>query len=129
MAAGAGLLLLATVVTALHFVIVFGYTALNRKLTGGDWTATGVKVIYEDGRGVLRDILASCTARGWSITSMTAESGTNTGLALMDTNDPTPQQLVTVKLELTGPRATDATTALGEVSGVMHVEQRQDDED
>jgi putative Mg2+ transporter-C (MgtC) family protein len=131
MAAGAGLPLLASAVTALHFVIVFGYTALNRKLTGVDWAAAGVRIIYEDGRGVLRDILASCTARGWSITSLTADGGTitDTALALMETDDPPPRRLVTVRLQLSGPRATDAASALSEIAGVVHIEQHQDDED
>ena len=55
MAAGAGLPLLASVVTALHFVIV-GRAATRPRL----------RIIHENGRGLPRHILASCTVRGWS---------------------------------------------------------------
>jgi putative Mg2+ transporter-C (MgtC) family protein len=129
MAAGAGLPLLAGVVTALHFVIVFGYKALNRLLPGADRAVAGFSVIYEDGRGVLRDLLATCTARGWSITSLTAGGGAvlDDAQALVEADNPELRRLVAVTLELAGPSATDAATALGVVAGVVHVEQRQDD--
>ncbi|MGH3514877.1 MAG: MgtC/SapB family protein [Pseudonocardiaceae bacterium] len=131
MAAGAGLPLLAGVVTALHFVIVFGYTALSRRLLGADRTVACFSVVYEDGRGVLRDVLATCTARGWSITSLTTDGSAFPADAqtLIAAGNPAPRELVTVTLELSGPSATDAVTALGVIAGVVHIEQRQDDED
>lgn len=131
MAAGAGLPLLAGVVTALHFVIVFGYTALSRRLLGADRTVAGFSVVYEDGRGVLRDLLATCTARGWSITSLTTDGSAfpTDAQTLIAAGNSAPRELVTVTLELSGPSATDAATALGVIAGVVHIEQRQDDED
>lgn len=131
MAAGAGLPLLAGVVTALHFVIVFGYTALSRRLPGDHRAAVGFSVVYEDGRGVLRDLLATCTSRGWSITSLTVDTSAvpSEAQALLEGDYPTPRELVTVTLELSGPSATDAATALGLVAGVIHIKQCQDDKD
>lgn len=131
MAAGAGLPLLAGVVTALHFVIVFGYTALSRQLPGADRAAAGFNIIYEDGCGVLRDLLATCTARGWSITSLTVDGNIvpADAQAVIEAGHPAPRGLVTVTLELSGPSAPDAATAIGVVAGVVHVRQRQDDED
>lgn len=131
MAAGAGLPVLAGVVTALHFLIMFGYTVLNRRLPGADRATAGFSVVYEDGRGVLRDLLTACTARGWSITLLTAEGSTvpADAQALIRADDAAPRRLVTVTLELWGPGATNAAAALGAVVGVVRVEQRQDEGD
>jgi putative Mg2+ transporter-C (MgtC) family protein len=123
MAAGAGLTMLACAVTALHFVIVFGYTALSRSLPWADRVAAGFTVIYEEHRGVLRDLLAVCTARGWSITSLTTTALSE------DARDPTPQRLVSITLDLWGPGAIHAAAVLGEIAGVLHVERRQDEGD
>jgi len=127
MAAGAGLPLLAAVVTALHFVIVLGYTPLGRRLTGKDRAVVGFSVIYEDGRGILRELLGACTAHGWSITSLVAESPAAD--ALRGDDEPSPQRLVTLALELSGVGSTNAAATLGEIDGVVSVQRRDDEED
>jgi len=127
MAAGAGLPLLAAVVTALHFVIVLGYTPLGRRLTGKDRAVVGFSVIYEDGRGILRELLGACTAHGWSITSLVAESPAAD--ALRGDDEPSPQRLVTLVLELSGVGSTNAAATLGEIDGVVSVQRRDDEED
>lgn len=66
MAAGAGLWLLAIVVTVLHFIIVFGYTLLTRFLTNLD-TEIDVDVGYRTGTGTLRDLLQEATTAGWRV--------------------------------------------------------------
>jgi putative Mg2+ transporter-C (MgtC) family protein len=131
MAAGAGLPLLAGVVTALHFVIVLAYTPLGRRLPNLDRATATFKVVYEDGRGVLRDLVASCTAHGWSLTSLTAETGpvSDGPRAVLSSDLPTPSRLVTVALELSGRGATGAGAALGVIDGVLQVEQYLDDEE
>jgi len=48
--------------TALHFVIVLGYTPLSRHLPRPNQRASHVRVVYNDGQGVLRQLLAECTA-------------------------------------------------------------------
>ncbi|GAA0608539.1 MgtC/SapB family protein [Sporichthya brevicatena] len=67
MAAGAGLPLLACLVTLLHFVVVFGYTALSRQLPGSRSTIVHLTVRYTDGQGVLRRVLENATAAGWTV--------------------------------------------------------------
>lgn len=67
MAAGAGLWLLALVVTALHFVIAYGLTGLARRLRGGQESQLQLEVVYADGRGLLRDLLQAVTSSGWSV--------------------------------------------------------------
>lgn len=130
MAAGAGLVLLAAVVTALHFVIVLGYTTLIRRMPGADRAATGFRIIYEDGRGVLRDVLTACTERGWSVTSLAA-SGTavSDDLQALLADNSGPRRLVGVALELSGSGAANAAVTLAMVDGVVRVKRHDDESD
>jgi len=113
MACGAGLAILALAVTAAHFVVVFVYPTLAARLPRSRYLRFGLRVVYEDGRGILRDILAESTRLGFTI----ARVGT--------------QQLerevrgvsaVAVTLELQGQPTTDPlTAALSELGGVLEV--------
>jgi putative Mg2+ transporter-C (MgtC) family protein len=69
MACGAGLALLAIVVTAMHFVVVLGYTALTARFPRG----SGLRIVYADGRGILRDVMAEATRRGFAVVSVSTE--------------------------------------------------------
>lgn len=73
MAAGAGLLLLACTVTALHFVIVVGFMPLARRLTARLSGAIRVHVVYEEGRSVMSQLLQACERRGWQLTELAAD--------------------------------------------------------
>lgn len=75
MAAAAGLWLLALVVTALHFIAVFGFTALAKHLPGGRDTAAQLQVLYLDGHGVLRSILAAVTEQKWQLYGIVPQPG------------------------------------------------------
>ncbi|MFT4081934.1 MAG: MgtC/SapB family protein [Nocardioides sp.] len=70
-AAGAGLPVLAVGTTVLYFVAVPGYTWLVRRLPGSRLSPSDIRVAYHDGRGVLRDLLAECTARGFVVSHLT----------------------------------------------------------
>jgi putative Mg2+ transporter-C (MgtC) family protein len=67
MAAGAGLPVLAVATTVGYFAVVYGFTPLSAYLRRTQPRARYLEVIYEDGRGLLRQILSTCTARGWVI--------------------------------------------------------------
>lgn len=67
MAAGAGLWLLALVVTALHFVVVYGYTALIARLPGRRLGHANLEIVYAEGRGLLRTLVEDSTRAGWRI--------------------------------------------------------------
>ena len=67
MACGAGLWLLALVVTGGHFVVVLGYPSLAAKLPRSRYLAFGLRVVYEDGRGILRDVLNESTRLGFAV--------------------------------------------------------------
>ena len=71
MAAGAGLPLLAVLVTAGHFVIVYGFTPLARRLSRRVPGTHRVRLTYRDGEGVLRRALAVCTGRGFVVRELT----------------------------------------------------------
>jgi putative Mg2+ transporter-C (MgtC) family protein len=67
MAAGAGLWLLALVVTVLHFAVAYGFTPISRHLPGGLVAHETIVVTYPDGHGTLREVLQSITTAGWAI--------------------------------------------------------------
>lgn len=67
MACGAGLPLLAIFVTAGHFVVVTLFPYLERKLPKSRWTPARLHVCYQDGRGILREILVVCTQLEFSV--------------------------------------------------------------
>jgi putative Mg2+ transporter-C (MgtC) family protein len=73
MAAGAGLLLLASAVVALHFVSALAFNELERQLTARLRGTVRVHIIYESGRGVLRELLRTCGQRKWQLTELDAD--------------------------------------------------------
>lgn len=112
MAAGAGLWVLALLVTGLHFVIVFGFTGLSRRLAGVTDTAVQVDVAYLDGRGVLRQLLDALTREGWRIGRLVGR-GTVVDRGV---------DVVSVRMELVGRAGADHVIAsLGAVEGVRDV--------
>ena len=123
MAAGAGLPLLALLVTGLHFVIVLGYTPLGRVIATRGQAERSFAITYEDGRGVLRDLLAACTDRAWTVSSLAIISHPP------DTAEPGEHRLVTVGLSLTGPGAVAAASLLGAIEGVVRIDSGDEDDD
>jgi putative Mg2+ transporter-C (MgtC) family protein len=127
MAAGAGLPLLALLVTGLHFVIVLAYTPLGRVIATRGHAERGYTITYQDGRGVLRELLAACTTHSWTVNSL-AIVGRRREDEIADSGS-VEDQLVTVGLSLRGPGAVDAATTLGAISGVVRVDAGEDEED
>lgn len=70
-AAGAGLLLLAALVTAMHFVVTFFFPLVTSRLPHLAPAGALVRVSYEDGRGVLRDVATAVTRSGFAIEEVT----------------------------------------------------------
>ena len=73
MACGAGLPLLAIAVTCANFVVIFGFPFLERQLPKSRWTPFSLQVSYQDGRGILRDILIVCTHQDFAVTGVQVE--------------------------------------------------------
>ena len=116
MACGAGLVVLALAATAGHFIVVFVYPPLARALPRSRYVGFAIHVVYEDGRGILRDVLRHCTEAGFSIAEVTTHRLEH---------DVAGFDAVAVELEVQGqPFIEPLTTALEDVSGVLEVASR-----
>jgi putative Mg2+ transporter-C (MgtC) family protein len=113
MACGAGLAMLAVVVTAAHFVVVFLYPRLAAALPQSRYVTFGGRVVYEDGRGILRDILGQSTRLGFSIARVETHH--------LD-REFHGRSIVAVTLEVQGqPTVRQLTLGLNDLDGVLEV--------
>ncbi|MCW0214985.1 MAG: MgtC/SapB family protein [Pseudonocardia sp.] len=78
MACGAGLPVLAVGATAGHFLVTRGLQPLARATQRRRREPPLLRVSYDDGRGLLRSVLAVCTRRGWSVQDVDIERETVT---------------------------------------------------
>lgn len=110
-ACGAGLALLACFATAAHFVVVFVYPWLAARLPRSRYVGFVLRVVYEDGRGVLRDILSQSTSLGFTIERVDTRQ--------LDIHG---RQTVAVTMEVRGqPTVGQLTLELNDLDGVMEV--------
>jgi putative Mg2+ transporter-C (MgtC) family protein len=113
MACGAGLAVLALVATAGHFVVVLLYPRLAAALPRSRYLAFGVRVVYQDGRGILRDVLSECTKLGYVIAHVSTRSLEHEVGGV---------SAVAVTLEVQGQPTVDPLAAsLTELAGVFEV--------
>ena len=117
MAAGAGLLLLASAVVALHFVSALAFNALERQLTARLRGTIQLHIIYEGRQGVLRQVLRICGQRKWHLYELDS--------APHDVDD----GQVGVTMTLSGAKITNAAEVFAEVDGVIAVLQAEDEDD
>lgn len=73
MASGAGLPLLAVAVVGLYFVVGYGLSPLARRLPRSGYAVSELRVIYLNGRGVLRQVLEVGTSMGFQVARMSTE--------------------------------------------------------
>src|ERR1700692_373225 len=73
MACGAGLPILAIAGTFGHFVVVFVFPSIERQLPKSRWAPTSLQISYQDGRGVLRAVLACCTGSEFAVSRVQVE--------------------------------------------------------
>jgi len=111
MAAGAGLWLLAVLVTAGHFLIVLAFTPLAARLPRSKYAPSRLRLSYLDGRGALRLALAECSRRAFTVGELSIEQG--------DDEEP---RTVSVWLSVHGSGSvTDLTAALVDIDGILAV--------
>lgn len=72
LAAGGGLWLIAILATLLHFVAVYGYTAVIHRLPRQANQATRVRVLYADDHDAVRAVVDRLTANGWRVEGLRA---------------------------------------------------------
>jgi putative Mg2+ transporter-C (MgtC) family protein len=70
MACGAGLPLLALFVTAVHFLVIYGYTPLARRILS---ERAELHVQYTHGKGAVEKMIQMCTGRGYAIHELAVE--------------------------------------------------------
>ncbi|WP_183320932.1 MgtC/SapB family protein [Flexivirga oryzae] len=126
MAAGAGLPLLAVLVTVLHFVVVLGFTPLSRWLDDRGHGERRFLITYADGRGILREVLAACTSRRWVVGSLSVERGRK---PIGEEEDWEDTAVVAVWITLSGRGLDEAVPVLGEIEGVIRIDREESDDD
>jgi putative Mg2+ transporter-C (MgtC) family protein len=142
MAAGGGLPVLAAVSTLGYFLVVYGLGWLAMIVKRSRPQSRLVEIVYEDGRGLLRTILAVCTSKGWVVERLSSRSAEPSSrwegrLArpLVAHTDERPIQehdpmLVAVVVGLSGKGSHDEiAAALAEVDGVLLVTSAEPDSD
>jgi putative Mg2+ transporter-C (MgtC) family protein len=128
MACGAGLPILAIVVTIVHFVIVFAFPHVVVRLPRSRWSPSPLQLTYEDGKEVLREVLMLCTQEGFAVSRVKIErESSDPGLAdaHADGRDDqaAPPRAVTVILAVQGVRSVSKLAAkLVNIDGVVAVE-------
>lgn len=73
-AAGAGLPWLALLATAGYLIVALVFPPLARRLPQSGSAISTLRVRYPDGHGILRDVLALTTARGFAIEELSTET-------------------------------------------------------
>jgi putative Mg2+ transporter-C (MgtC) family protein len=119
MAAGSGLLLLAVTVTAMHFLVIVGFMPLAMRLSARLSGSITMHVTYEEGRGVMRQLLQACDRRHWQLTELSAETP----------EEPGGVGTSGVMLTLSGRAIMTAPTLLAGIDGVTAIRQLEDDPD
>ncbi|MQA80432.1 MAG: MgtC/SapB family protein [Streptosporangiales bacterium] len=113
-AAGAGLPLLAVLVTASHFLVVYGLSPLARKLPDTRFSIRQLRVDYEVGTGVLARVLERCTALNFVVEDL--------GSRHLDGSSEAAPRHVSVLLQLRGKQPlSELASALDELDGVTRV--------
>lgn len=136
MACGGGLPILAVGTTAGHIAIMFLLPKLAARLPRIGDEVVRLRIAYEDGRGLLRDILVTCGALRFAVEDVAVERG---DLAIPSgameqrsaenggSHEPAAltrdiKSLVVVAMTIKGPRAaTDLIAALSDIKGVAKV--------
>lgn len=113
MAAGAGVLDLAGFATLLYFLVVLGLRPLRRVLPHAHSTHEVVNITYEDGHGVLRDIMSTIGDCGASVDHL--------DVLQADTPAEPRMQRVRIELHTVGGSLTQLVRDLAELPRVREV--------
>ncbi len=121
-AAGAGLLLIALVVTVVYLVIALAFPPILRLLPRPRYASSVLRVTYEDGRGLLRTIVQMCTGKGFYVADLELVRGGQRSRSDADGGDTTTVRTVVVLIELEGrEEPSDLVHELASLAGVFEV--------
>lgn len=132
MACGAGLPVLAVATTVIHFVVMFVFPRLIEYLPREKRTTMRLRISYQDGRGLLRDILIACTQMRFAIGHVDVErdravaEGIEEAQDLADLEGTEAERLkkgvVALTMQVKGKRPMSHLIArLGDIDGVVRV--------
>jgi putative Mg2+ transporter-C (MgtC) family protein len=137
MACGAGLPILAIAVMFGHFIVIFVFPSIERRLPKSRWAPSSLQISYQDGRGILREVLAACTRSEFSVSRVEVERDPSheTGSARVvgeellsaeqtigDNWAPPPKGIVTLRVEVRGAKSVARLAErLSEIDGVTAV--------
>ena len=136
MACGAGLPILAIAVTFGHFVVVFVFPSIERRLPKSRWAPSSLQISYQDGRGILREVLACCTSSEFAVSRVQVERDPAQELgaareldisspeeAVVGDWTPPPKGIVTLRVEVRGAKSVARLAErLSEIPGVTSVQ-------
>jgi putative Mg2+ transporter-C (MgtC) family protein len=138
MACGAGLPILAIAVTFGHFIVIALFPAIERRLPKSRWAPTSLQISYQDGRGVLRAVLACCTGSEFAVSRVQVERDPAHGIGAAGASGediltpeeavggnwaPPPKGIVTLRVEVRGAKSVARLAErLSEIDGVTSVQ-------
>jgi putative Mg2+ transporter-C (MgtC) family protein len=109
MACGAGLPLLALFVTGAHFLVVYGYTGIARRIPS---KRADLHVQYSPGKGAVEKLMQMCLGRGFLIQELAVEREAATAET----------EIRSIHLQLRGRRGIEALlVAIEDIKGVVAV--------
>jgi putative Mg2+ transporter-C (MgtC) family protein len=107
MACGAGLPLLALFVTGAHFLVVYAYTGLAKRILS---ERAEIHVKYTPGKGSVEKVMQMCTGRGYSIQELAVERSA----------EGTETEVRAIHVHLSGRRGVESlVVAIGDIKGVV----------
>jgi putative Mg2+ transporter-C (MgtC) family protein len=116
MACGGDLPIIAIATTLIYFIVAYIYPELVLRLPRSRDAPSDLRLVYLDGHGILREALAECARRGFSISDLSIK---HTGALESGGHE---AAVVTVELEVRGrgPLA-ELATELNEMHGIVDV--------
>jgi len=115
MACGGDLPLVAIATTLIYLVVAYAYPFLVRMLPRSRFAPSELRLEYLDGRGLLREALAQCSQRGFTISDLEIKH------ELIGAHTARPRH-ITVDLEVRGQGSiADLASELNELDGVVSV--------
>lgn len=130
LACGAGLPILAIAVTIGHLIVVYGFTAISRRLPESGQAVSLIRFTHLDGYGAVEKALEICAERGFSVVEVGIERpspkdvdrGRDQRRERADTEPQRPERAVSVVVQVRGKGAVaDLAARIGEIPGVLSV--------